>query len=201
MEVAALIVFLIVLLIILAVIAIALISNLKIKLYLSKDGFLIFSFLFFKIRYDFYGENKVKRVKKTKKGKGKTSKTNKEGYFKKIFREKGVIEGSVEILSILKSIISKIFETISKATITKLNLNITVAGEDPALTAVTYGGVCAVVYPIIGLINGISTVKNQNVIIGADYETKDSKGEFLVEIKMKAYKSIHVVLSLIKEFL
>ena len=196
------IVFLIILLVILAVVAIVLVSNIKIKLYLSKDGYIILSFLFFKIRYDFYGENKIKPVKKTKKQKKEeTSKDNKEGYFKKIFKEKGVIEGSVEILSIIKNIISKIFELISKATITKLSLNITVAGENPAVTAVTYGGVCAVVYPAIGLINGISNVEKQNVIINTDYETKESNIEFLVEIKLKVYKSIYVGLSLIKEFL
>ena len=156
-------IFWIVLLSIVAFFGIILVSNIRFKVYLSKDGYLVIKYLFLRFRYDVYGENKLKRVKRKKQKKEKVkikklkkdSKPKKEGYLKKLFDEKGAVEGVIQFLSLIKLIISKIAGLSSKCKINNLVLNIKTASEDPSETAIYYGAVSAVVYPAIGVLNGI----------------------------------------------
>lgn len=196
-------VFLIIVAIILIIIGIILFANIKLKIYLSKKGYIVIRCLFFKFEYDFYGQDKIKKVsrKKTKKGANEKPEKPKEGYVKKIYKKHGVVDGTVELLGIVKNVISKIVLLLSKARMTNLNLKIVVTGSDPATTAITYGAVSAVVYPAIGLINGIIQVDKQKVDITADYNSNTPQVEFESKIKLPVYKAISVAFSLIKDFL
>lgn len=199
-------VFLIILAVLFLLFGILLISAVKLKIYLSESGYIVIKYLFLRFKYDIYGDNKIKRVKKdsTKKSKKKTSSEStpkKEGYFKKIFTEEGIVEGTVKLLSIVKNIVSKIFELISKSKVDKFILNIVVACEEPADTAICYGSVCAVAYPALGIINGVADIKNQNINISADYKTQKPKVECVFIIKLRVFKAIKVALSLIKDFI
>lgn len=198
--------FLIVLVIIFLLFGILLFSALKIKISLSKNGFITIKYLFISFKYDFYGDNKVKRVKKnsTKKVDKKSQDKKpqkKEGYFKKIYSEDGLIEGTVKLLSAVKHIVSKIIHLVAECDVEKLNLNIKVATEDPADTAIYYGGVCAVVYPAIGLLNGLVSIRSQNVNVKADYETNKPEVDFIIIMKLRVFRAVKVAFSLIKELI
>ena len=198
--------FLIILAIILALFGIVIFSSLRVKICLNKNGFLVIKYLFLNFKYDLYGQQGVKQVKKSseKKAEKKSSeegKPKKEGYFKKIYREDGLIDGTVKLLSTVKEIISKIFALVSECEIENLNLDITVAASKPSDTAIYYGGVCAAVYPAIGLLNGIATVKKQNVNIKADYDAKSPKVDFVVIIKLRVFRALKFAFALIKEFI
>ena len=196
-------VFLIILAGIICIIGRILFANIKLKIYLSKKGYIVIKCLFFKFEYDFYGQDKIKKVTRKEKAKSDDKKADKpsEGYIKKIYKKHGVVDGTVQLLSIVKNIFSKIILLLSKAHMTNLNLKITVAGQDAATTALTYGAVSAVVYPAIGLINGIIQVDKQNINITADYDAKTPQVEFLSIIKLPVYKALSVGFSLIKDFL
>lgn len=195
-------IFLIVLAIILFIIGIILFANIKLKIYLSKKGYIVIKCLFLKFEYDFYGQDKFKKNPRKKvKEKGKKADQPKDSYIKKIYKKHGLVDGTVELLGIIKNVVSKIVLLLSKARMTNLNLKIVVTGSDPAATAITYGAVSAVVYPVIGIINGIIDVDKQNVNIVADYNQKTPQVEFESKIKMPVYKAISVAFSLIKDFL
>lgn len=196
-------IFLIILAIFLVIIGVSLFAKIKLKIYLSKKGYIVIKFLFFKFVYDFYGQDKIKKIprKKAKKQEDKNQNKSSDSYIKKIYKKHGVVDGTVELLGIIKNIVSKIILLLSKARMTCLNLKIVVAGDDPAITAISYGAVSAVVYPAIGLINGIIQVDKQNVNITADYNAKTPQVEFLSKIKIPVYKALSVAFSLIKDFL
>ena len=198
-------IFLIIFAIILFFFGILLVSAVKLKIYLSENGYIVIKYLFLRFRYDIYGDNKIKKVKKTsvkaKKRKSTTEPKEKVGYFKKIYTEEGLVEGTVKLLSTIKYIISKILEIISECKVDNLVLNIKIASDDPARTALTYGGVCAVAYPALGILNGIVNIKKQNVNITADYKLKKPEVLFMLVIKLRVFKAIKVALSLIRDII
>lgn len=201
-------IFLIILAFIVLFFGILLIANVKLKIYLSEKGYVVIKYLFLRFKYDFYGDNKLKAVKKnsrkdSSKPKSKKQKKDgeKEGYFKRILRENGVVDGTVQVLNLIKLIFSKLAELIGKTKVKNLFLDIKVAAEEPSLTAMYYGGVSAVVYPAVGLLNGIIPIEKQTVNINADYSVAQSEIKFEVIIKLRVYKLISVVFSFIKEYI
>ncbi|MEE1025920.1 MAG: hypothetical protein U0L55_02785, partial [Acutalibacteraceae bacterium] len=118
-------IFLIILASIVLFFGILFIANVKLKVYLSEKGYVVIKYLFLRFKYDFYGDNKLKAVKKKHRDNGSKTKSKekkkdkgkdkeKEGYFKKVFREKGVVDGTVQVLSLIKLIFSKLVELIGK---------------------------------------------------------------------------------------
>ena len=197
--------FLIILSVIILLCGITLISAVKLKIYLSNDGYIVLKYLFFRFKYDIYGDTKIKKVKKsgTKKPKENAPKSSKEkeGYFNKIYTEEGVVEGTIKLLSTIKHIVSKILELIAECTVVKLNFDMKVATEDPAQTAICYGGVCAVAYPALGILNGMTNIKKQNVSIVADYNLKKPEISFIIILKLRVFKAIKVAFALIKDLI
>ena len=57
-------IFLMILFSVIALFVILLLANIRLKLYLSKDGYLVLRYLFLRFRFELYGENQVKRKKK-----------------------------------------------------------------------------------------------------------------------------------------
>lgn len=194
-------IFLIVLLIIFCFFGILLISSVNFKVYLSKDGYFIVKYLFFSFKYDVYGENKLKSVKKTSSLKNNKSTKKNQGYFKKNFSQKGIVEGVVHFLNIVKLIVLKIYELAVKCEIKDFVLNIKTVGKEPAETAIYYGALCSVIYPAIGILNGIFPIKKQNININADYDAKNPEVEFSATFKVRVLKSIKVLCSFIKEYI
>ena len=201
-------IFLIILAVLLLFFGIVLLSAVKFKIYLSKDGYIIIRYLFFCFKYDIYGDTKIKKVKKTPKKSAEKSKQNtsknpkkKEGYFKKIYSDEGIVEGTIKLLSTIKHMVSKIIELVTECNINNLILDIKVASEDPAETAICYGGVCSVVYPALGILNGIANIKKQNVNILADYNLKKPEVSFIIILKLRIFKAIKVAFSLIKDLI
>lgn len=194
-------IFLIVLLIIFCFFGILLISSVNFKVYLSKDGYFIVKYLFFSFKYDVYGENKLKSVKKTSSLKNDKSTKKNQGYFKKIFSQKGIVEGVVHFLNIVKLIVLKIYELAVKCEIKDFVLNIKTVGKEPAEAAIYYGALCSVIYPAIGVLNGIFPIQKQNININADYDAKNPEVEFSATFKVRVLKSIKVLCSFIKEYI
>lgn len=193
--------FLIILAVILLLFGIFLVSAVKLKIYLSENGYIVIKYLFLRFKYDIYGDNKIKRVRKKDNKKCDRKNKEKQGYFKRIYTEEGIVDGTVKLLSTIKHIVSKIIELITECKVDDLILNIKVASDEPAQTAVYYGGVCAVVYPALGILNGMVDIKNQKVNIIADYKSKKIETKFIIVIKLRVFKATKVALSLIKDII
>ena len=193
-------IFLIIILLLILLVSIALVAKIKLKLFLSKEGYMVVQFLFFKYTVDFYGR-KVKKQKSSKTKDKEKSKPSKDGYVKKLFKQKGVVDGTVELFSVIKEIVLKISSLFSKSTVEELNFKMTVSQKDPALTAVTYGAVSTLVYSSIGILNGILPIKKQNVNLFASYEDVETQVDFYAFITVHFKNVISAGYLFIKEYI
>lgn len=84
---------------------------------------------------------------------------------------------------------------IKKIVIKKFRLNVTVASDDAAETALLYGGVCGVLYPVVGFLETVMDFKEDNMKIVCDYDTAQPDLDFFAEIKIRV---IHLLIAVFK---
>ena len=87
----------------------------------------------------------------------------------KVLKEEGVravIEYYLQIGRLLKSAAERLMRAI---TVDRLYLDILVASGDAAQTAIDYGKVCAVVYPVQALIESKMRVRRRAINISTDF--------------------------------
>lgn len=195
-----------ILILIIVVIGIIFLSNISLKIQFDKEGVIVIRYLFLKFKYVIYGDKEIKLVKKKKvanfnKKKPVDNKQNNGGYVSEIYKKYGIVDGTAEILSIVQKLLSSLLNLLSKCTISKLNINLKVVGDDPADAAINYGAVCAVAYPFIGGLSAITNIKKPNVNIFVDYDAHKPEFDFLLIIKLRAFKSIGSIIALVKEFI
>ncbi len=116
-------------------------------------------------------EKKPKKEEAEKKGK----KPHKKSAIGGILKEKGL--GG--FLSMLKDIMSlagrAVRSVLRRSVVTLLRVHVAVAGEDDAAqAAITCGYCCAVIYPVVTFLTGLTTVKKTDVIIRPDYRSKEN---------------------------
>ena len=85
-------------------------------------------------------------------------------------------------------------------TIGRLYVNVSVCGEDAADTAVQYGAVCAVIYPIAAFTESKITVKNMELNIEPNFENAESFGEAFISFSIKPFHVISAAISAVKCF-
>lgn len=66
-----------------------------------------------------------------------------------------------------------------KFRIDRLNLELVVGGGDAAETAITYGQACAVVFPVISLLERIIKIKKKKILVNANF---DGAGSIMFDI-------------------
>lgn len=86
-----------------------------------------------------------------------------------------------DILGVLKSILYEVKYLLPKCTIQKFRLKINCADEDAATTAIMYGGICASVYPAVGIFYSFTKQKKgcTDIEIKCDFDSEAS--EFSVD--------------------
>ncbi len=92
---------------------------------------------------------------------------------------------------------SKIKYLFKKTVIKKLNLYITVAGDDAAKTAIEYGSICAILYPVVAFLETVMTVKKDDIKIECDYKNKTPKIYMFINIKIRVITLLILALKLL----
>lgn len=109
------------------------------------------------------------------------------GTFKKILKHLG-FKGTVDFLfSEEIGFFSRLKYILKKLIVSRFKLNISVSGEDAAQTALLYGGVCSVLYPVVGFWESFITFKEDDMKIRCDYEKEKSELHLFIEAKIKAF--------------
>ena len=134
--------------------------------------------------------SKGNTVKKTKEKKSKKKKKEPKDdniivkWIKNTFKKKG-LEGLLnafkEIARLAGNLLKPIFKHIR---IKKLDLNVTVAFEDAADTAVKYGYFCSGIYPALAVLLRVMKYDDYNVNIVPDFDKKSPEFDVLVELKL-----------------
>lgn len=193
-------IFFIILILLAALTCFFLVSSIKIKIYLSKKGYLVISYLFIKRYINLYGDNSKNDNGSTITSE-KSTKKEKPGYVKKLFKQKGIIDGTVSLFKVIQELLAKIANVFSRSTVENLRLKMTISQSDPAETAVVYGAVSAIVYPAIGLINGFMPVKNQEVDLKAVYDGTPFSVEFSAIIKIHFRSVFGALYTFLREYI
>lgn len=88
---------------------------------------------------------------------------------------------------------------LKKLTITKFSLNATVASDDAAQTALLYGAVCGVLFPVVGFLETVMDFKEDNMKIVCDYEQNSPCLYFFGEVRIRVIYLIIAVFKIIPE--
>ncbi len=167
--------------VILAVICLLLFLKIKVRLFISKEGTITVKYLFIKYSHYFINSDKNK-------SKGKKSKEN-ENSISKHFKEKGYVEGISQLAEIIKAVFEKIWSILKKGQVLKLRLVTKFSDGEAASTAITYGAVSAVLYPLLGWVNSCFNIKKQEVAINAVYKDESFLDfEFELEVALRAFE-------------
>ena len=145
---------------------------------------------------------KKEKPKKSKSDSGKKKeKPKKESFISRVFKEKGKIGGIKFCFAILKAVFSKLIWVLKKISFKKLFLDITVSSDDAANTAVTYGAVCAAVYPVIALIKENTKIGVSEVNVSTDFEKISPVVKAAVAVKTRLLYAVIAAVALLAEYL
>ncbi len=129
---------------------------------------------------------KVKRKKKSKKAKKETAsascETEKENFFKKTYKEKGFVGSVKYFANLLGLLLKKLWWVVKRFKFRRFNLDLIIATDDAANTAIEYGGVCCAVYPVLSLLETNADFKSKKLNVSADFDK--TKPEFCVSISV-----------------
>ncbi len=194
-------VFLIILAVLLLLIAAALFVPLKVKLEFN-EGLRAEISAFSKCIY-IYPEpisRKLKREKKKvlKKAEPKAQKSN---FIKDYFKKKGIYGGICEIAQILKTVIIRLFRLMKRVKIKRCDLRLVVASTDAANTALTYGRVCAVLYPLFAVITERFGKNSAKLNVSTDFEVQNPELEFYFSAELRLFHIAVTALYLLFDFL
>ncbi len=130
-----------------------------------------------------------------KKVKKKTGKA-----FDKLKKKHGFSGAVREIFVLVKSVLERLKGSFKHIAIRRLCLDIKVASGDAATVAIEYGAVCAAVYPVLTLIEGIANVKMKSINVSSDFNSVDSYFGFSVVVRVRIIYLIVMAFGVFSEY-
>lgn len=184
---------LIIVLSVLALLVFLLFCRLKVRIVYDGEFHCRIKFLFFtyRIKDKDEGKNKQKNGKKKKKKKKSSKPKPEPGKAFKI--DINNIERFLEIFKEIWEKTSSLIEKIRNGVlIDNFILDLTVAGDDAAKTAITYGTACAVIYPVEALLEDFVRVRKKKLNIKADFNTVESSLGFYVSAGIRLGRALSI---------
>ena len=188
---------------IIAILLVLLFLPLSIDLTFAKE-------LRFKIKYFgiiiFDSENnvKLKKAKRAKSGveeKSEGKKSKKENFLKKTYTQKGLLGTITYFSKILMLLLKKLWWVVKKFKFRRFYLNLSVATNDAASTAINYGKICSAVYPIISFLETNADFKAKEINISADFDKSDSEFKISTSVTTRLFFWLVAAISALFEFL
>lgn len=126
---------------------------------------------------------KDKKKKLEKPQKPKHEETSEKSFFQKL-KEKRGFKGSIkELFSLFFAVLNPLKRFLRFIKFRNIKVSLSVAGEDAAKTAIDYGIICSIVYPVLSIFDSILNVKYKSIDIRSDFEGKSSSFDFSLSIK------------------
>jgi hypothetical protein len=119
------------------------------------------------------------------------------GTFKKILKHLG-FKGTIDFLfSEEVGFFPRLKYVLKKLIVNRFKLNISVSSDDAAQTALLYGGVCSVLYPVVAFLETFITFKEDDMRILCNYEKEESEFHLFIEAKIKFFYLLKAYFKLI----
>ena len=178
---------------ILAVFALLLLSSLKITLDIGEKAVFKIEFLFLKL-FDIDSKKTSGSIKEKKKLKKKDKKSIVDT-LKDYASSKHKAELFFEIIEYLKIALIKFKKLLSHTRFNKAVLDLTVATEDAADTALLYGKVCSAVYPIVSVLDTAMKFDPKHISVKTDFASTQIKFYMSGVIKVRVIYLVGFVIS------
>lgn len=130
----------------------------------------------------------------------KKAKKQTEKAFDKLKKKYGFTGAVKEIFTLIKAVLERLKGSFRHIAIRRLCLDIKVASENAASTAVSYGAVCAAVYPVLTFLDGIADVKMKSINVTADFNSNNSDFAFSVIIRVRILFLIIMAFGVFSEY-
>lgn len=190
---------LIILGIIVAIILFLLFMPLNFDLVYDGDLFIKFKYLGITVFDDQKSEKKARKPQKQKTKSEKSTPSKKDNFFVKLYKQKGLLGAIGYCSDIAKIVLQNLPRIFKKIKFRKLKLDLTVATDDAANTAIRYGEFCAVLYPVLSLLQSIIDLKPHEINIKPDFDKTETEFKGAVIAKAPAIYFIIVLISISKE--
>ena len=160
----------------------------------------------FSVKVKFFGIKvfPLKEKKQTKKKDKPQSKPKKENQLKTSFqklKEKHGFSGAVkEIFAFLKDCLKHLGGFLKTVKFKKVKLNLVVAENDAFKTAIKYGEVCSVVYPLLSYLENNANVKYKKIDIKSDFNAQKGDFDFTLTVKLQIIFLIITAFKVYKEY-
>ncbi len=144
---------------------------------------------------------KPKTEVKESKIKEKKSEENKLSEFYKKAKAKYGFSGALKlILGFIKDLFPHIKTLLKHIEFKKIVLDIAVAEDDAAKTAIEYGSVCAVTYPLLAELGAIANIKYKAINISSDFKSGKGSVSFSGAIRTRIFYLIAVFWKVYSEY-
>lgn len=123
-----------------------------------------------------------------------------ENFFEKLRREKG-FQGAVRYLARICGImLKKLAWFVKRLKLRGFRLNITVATEDAARTAIEYGLLCTAVYPVLTLLFSLTGCRAKQIDISTDFNVKSPELQFYISVRTQLMIALIAAVSGFREY-
>lgn len=146
-------------------------------------------------------EKKAKKVnKKSPNQQNNKPKKKKDNFIIATYKQKGLLDTISYFSNILVLIFKKLWWLVKRLKFRRFKIDLTVATNDAANTAIQYGKTCAAVYPVLACLQANSDFKSKEVNINADFDKKQSEFKASILITTRLFYLIVVVISALLQF-
>lgn len=127
-------------------------------------------------------------------------KEKQKGLFTKLTEKHGFKGAVKEILSFALDILKKTKKQLLKIKLRNIKIDLIVVGSDAAQTAIDYGAICSVVYPVLSIIEQNLNVKYKKINITAGFKQLDSQFNFSLDVKATPISLLIIAFKAVKEY-
>ena len=182
---------------------IALILFLPITAQIKFENDLYLKVKFFGITlYKFKSEKEAepKNQTKTEAKEQAKPKSKEEGIFAKLKAKHGFKGAIKEIFDFLDKLIKAIKVDLLKIKFCKFKLDLIVVGSDAAMTAIEYGTVCSIVYPVLSFIDQNLNIKLKSINVEAGFKHEESVFTTSFDVKANLILLLKIAFKAFKEY-
>jgi hypothetical protein len=127
-------------------------------------------------------------------------KEKQKGLFTKLTEKHGFKGAVKEMVSFALDILKQTKKQLLKIKLRNIKIDLIVVGSDAAQTAIDYGAICGVVYPVLSIIDQNLNVKYKKINITAGFKQTDSQFAFSLDVKANPVLLLIIALKAVKEY-
>lgn len=120
--------------------------------------------------------------------------------FAKLKKKYGLLGAIKKLLGFCGAVIAHIKKLLRHIKINKVRLNLTVATDNAAITAIEYGAVCSVVYPLLSFLDSCADVAFKQINVSSDFDSKESQLEFSLNVRLRVFYLLLAALGAFTEY-